>query len=54
LSAFVGCLESIAYHVPGGWRTYVLALAETWLLFAVLYHPVSEWRARRRSTKENP
>ena len=54
LSAFVGCLESIADNIPGGWRTYVLALAETWLLFAVLYHPVSEWRARRRSTKENP
>lgn len=53
LSAFIGCLESLVEHVPGGWRTYVLALAETWLLVAVLHHPLSSWRVRRRETKEN-
>lgn len=50
LSAFTGSLESLIYDVPGGIRTYVLALAESWLLVAVLYHPVKQWRRRKTDT----
>lgn len=51
LAAFVGCLESLLRDVPGGTRTYVVALAVTYELQAVAFHPVRalwrHWRVRR-------
>ena len=52
LAIGIGTLESLHAHLPGGYRNYLTALAMTWLLAAVLYVPVTERWARRRSTKE--
>ena len=50
----LGTFESLEAHIPGGYRNYLVALAMTWLLAAVLYVPTHNWRARRRESKENP
>jgi hypothetical protein len=49
LSNLAGTAEALVNDVPGGFRNYIVALAETWLLVAVLYHPFHAWRDRRRS-----
>lgn len=53
-----GTLETLRAGFPGGPRNYVSALAMTFLLAAVLYHPVSGWHQRRRrrstATEETP
>jgi hypothetical protein len=51
-----GTAEALARHIPGGPRNLLIVPAETWLLVAVAYHPVTDarrrWRLRRalRST----
>lgn len=48
-----GTFETWRAGLPGGVRNHVLALAMTWLLAAVLYHPatslLARWRACRAS-----
>lgn len=48
-----GTVESLHAGIPGGPRNYVTALAMTFLLAAVLYHPVRALRARLSRPKEN-
>lgn len=51
LAALVGSLEALAYGLPGGVRIYLVAVAVTWLLVAVLHHPAAAWRARHRQER---
>ncbi len=48
LGVLVASIEALVYGIPGGVRTYLFAVAVTWLLAAVVYHPLAVWRARRR------
>jgi hypothetical protein len=43
-----GTLETLQQNLPGGLRNYIVALAMTFLLAAVLYHPACAVRARLR------
>ena len=54
LTALIGSLESLRGHLAGGSRVYLLAVALTWLLAAVLHRPYARWRARRRTHEESP
>jgi len=53
LAIGLGTLETVHQHVPGGYRNYLTAIAMTWLLGSVLYHPVAALRKRRRRSKES-
>lgn len=46
-----GTWETWRAHLPGGVRNYLIALAMTWLLASVLYHPGTHLCARRRGRK---
>ena len=53
LATLLGTLEALWRETPGGYRNYLFAIAETWLLAAVSYEPVRIWRAwRARHTEE--
>jgi hypothetical protein len=55
-ATFAGTLEVLARSTPGGYRNYLFAIAETWLLVAVTLRPVQGWRARhrRKHPEEHP
>lgn len=50
LAVFVGSLQTLLEHAPGGERTYVTALATTFAFYAVAFHPARalwrRWRVR--------
>lgn len=51
LSAFVGTVQTLSGGIPGGTRTYVVAIAVTFELYAVAFPPVRSlfrWRRARR------
>lgn len=52
LAIGVGTFEAYLSDVPGGWRVYLVAVAVTWLLAAVLYRPARWLIQRRRRTPE--
>lgn len=51
LAVFVGSLQTLLEHAPGGERTYVTALATTFAFYAVAFHParalLRKWRIHR-------
>lgn len=49
----LGTLEAFLADAPGGWRLYLVAVAVTWLLAAVLYRPV-RWLIERRRPRKEP
>lgn len=49
-----GTVEVLLMGQPGGTRNLIVCLAETWLLAAVLYHPLKTWRERRRDRPALP
>jgi hypothetical protein len=48
----IGTLDAYLSGAPGGWRLYLVAVAVTWLLAAVLYRPV-RWLIDRHGSKES-
>lgn len=52
VSAFWGTFESLRGGYPAGVRVYILSTALTWLLVAVLYTPLAEWKARHSAPEE--
>lgn len=52
LTAFWGSIEALRAGAHGGIRMYLLAIAITWLLAAVLIDPITHWRARRAHFEE--
>jgi hypothetical protein len=50
----IGSVEFLTKPAPPvGFRNYLVMAGLTWLLAAVLYDPVTRWRARR-TKKESP
>jgi len=55
LAILLGTFEALRAHADGGIRVYLVAVAMTWLLAAVLYRPVHTVLERHRPTnKEKP
>lgn len=57
-AAFYGCLEQLVQHAPGGARTWITALATTFALQAVSFHPARtawrRWQNHRHIRRRRP